>query len=603
METRHALGVSSSTSSHQQIFTAEGDDRTIQGTQQRIAAPGTVTAGAMRLHGRAPAAGEPQQTALRAGEDSPAQRLRDVHRFDRRVPVLRLVEAEPVPAASDDPASRIFEQVAEMIGAERFARSFADQARLVVDGRLVELRAATRSAAGLIERRFGQSLRDAAAAVLGEGVELRFSVDAALAPQGRPAMAESSVPAAARAPVAPREPAPTAARSTRVYRLEDFVVGDSNRLAYNAAVQMADGSLGASPSGTGAPLFIHGPCGVGKTHLLQGVAQRFREMHPGATVRVVSGETFLNEFISAVRHGGGSGMTGHSRSVAGAGGIERFRRQYRRCDLLCIDDVHFLASKQATQQELLHTFDQISQSGARLVLACDRHPREMKSGDGGFSPALVSRFLSGMVAGIDAPDASIREQAARMFACRRGLTLDPAALRLLVDRTRTIPGQTPVSVRDLEGLVTRLEAVHRLHASSGLPATGSIGVLAVERALGMSGNAGSAVVRRPIRAEQIIAQTCLALGVERSDLGAPTRHKRVVLARAAITHLCRELTTMSFPEIARAIGRPSHSTVITAHQRLLKQIQADEVYGIGPGGEAMTIGGLVQSLVGVLTRS
>lgn len=535
-----------------------------------------------------------------------------MHRFDRRVPALRLTAPDPVPSSSipSDAASRISEQLAGMIGAARFAKSFAEQARLVVDGRVVEVRAATRSAAGLIERRFGQPLRQAASAVLGDVVDLRFSVDAALPVPGRPDAQESPAAAVAGVLAAPREAATGGPRS-RVYRLDGFVVGESNRLAYDAALRMAEGLLttgadGAGGSGAmgvaGAPLFIHGPCGVGKTHLLQGIAVRFRELHPGATVRTVSGETFLNEFVSAVRHGGGAGMTGYNRSAAGAGGIERFRRQYRRCDLLCIDDVHFLASKQATQQELLHTFDQISHSGARLVMACDRHPREMKSGDGGFSPALVSRFLSGMVAGIDAPDASIREQAARMFAGRRGLILDPGALRLLVDRTRAVPGRAPVTVRDLEGLVTRIEAVHRLQSPHGASDAGVVGVLAVERALGMTGDQGAAPLRRPIRAEQIIAQTCLALGVERPDLSAPTRHKRVVLARAVITHLCRQLTTMSFPEIARAVGRPSHSTVITAHQRLLRQMDAGEGYGIGPGGEAMTITGLVQSLTEALTR-
>lgn len=602
METRHAQGVSSTASFHHQGFTAEGDDRTISSGEERLASAG-VLSGPVRLHGRA-AGGEPIATTLRAGEDSSAQRLRGVHRFDRRGPALRLTDAGPAPISADDAASKIAGQVAEMIGTERFARSFADQARLVVDGRALEVRAASRSAVGLIERRFGPSLREAACAVLGDGVELRFTVDAALVVRPEPVPIEPQQPAVARMAASRRDPS----ARTRVYRLDDFVVGESNRLAYNAAIQMAEGSpvsAARDGGGVGAPLFIHGPCGVGKTHLLQGIALRFRELHPGATVRTVSGETFLNEFVSAVRHGGGGGMTGYNRSAAGPGGIERFRRQYRRCDLLCIDDVHFLVSKQATQQELLHTFDQISQSGARLVLACDRHPREMRAGEGGFSPALVSRFLSGMVAGIDAPDASIREQAARIFACRRGLTLDPGALRLLVDRTRAVPGRAPVSVRDLEGLVTRIEAVNRLNSAggAGVGEGGTVGVLAVERALGAAAHASAGAVRRPIRVEQIITQTCLALGVERSDLGASTRHKRVVLARAVITNLCRQLTTMSFPEIARAIGRPSHSTVITAYQRLLKQMEAGEGYGIGPGGEAMSISGLVQSLAESLTRA
>lgn len=557
------------------------------------------------------------------GDDVVVRDHRDVHRFDRRGPALRLVghaidteaPAEPV----EDRLHRIRERLVSALGPDRFARILGHPVELSASGDVLCITATSRSAAGLIERRAGSELRSAAAGVLGPAATVRIDVREPavdkVVPSNSPASTTSDVPAAPRAAA---RPVPT--RSVRTYRLDDFVVGESNRLAYNAALQVAE-SIGASSDGSPrSPLFLHGPCGVGKTHLLQGLAQRFRERNPGAVVRVVSGEAFLNDFVSAIRHGGGAATTGHSRSVAmggAGGGIERFRRQYRRCDLLCIDDVHLLASKQATQQELLHTFDQIVQSGAQVVLACDRHPRDMRddagrghggSRVGGFSAALVSRFLSGMVAAIEPPDAHVRERALRQFAQRRGLIIEEPALRLLVDRTAPVPGQSALSVRDLEGMLTRVEAVQRVDVGEGGTNEGPvrIGTLAVRRALGLGDNdvltSASAAMRRPLRAEQIIAHVCVTLGVERSDLASTTRHKRVVLARAIITHACRELTTMSFPEIARALGRPSHSTVITAQQRLARQIESGEVWGIGAGGEGVTIAALVREVIGGLVK-
>ncbi|MCC6907020.1 MAG: AAA family ATPase [Phycisphaerales bacterium] len=507
----------------------------------------------------------------------------------------------------------------ELVGAARFDRYFADQARIEVDGPVVRVIASSPSLAGLLDRRFGQALRDVAIEVVGpiagepkvEFVADSASFEGAPAPgaaRSQAAPARGAAPDAAGTPARP-SPARPAAGSTRTYRLEDFVVGDSNRLAYNAAANLVETSQDRpAHAGTAPLLFIHGPCGVGKTHLLQGLAARFRELHPGAVVRITTGEAFMNEFVHSIKQTTGGAAAGAPRrgGAMSAPGVERFRRQYRRCDLLCIDDVHFLASKQATQQELLHTFDEIALSGARIALVCDRHPRQIRQ----FSPALVSRFMAGMVASIEPPDPAVRERAIRLFAQRRGLILEDAAVRQFVERTRTAPGSPVVGLREIEGLVTRVEAIHRLSPSGDAPR--SVGVLTIERALGDSSSLGPADAAsdlpgsrfsRPVRIETISAQTCTELGVDSSDLGAPTRHKRVVLARAVITHLARQFTTMSYPEIARAIGRPSHSTVITAHQRLQKQVESDESYGIGPEGETMTIRDLLARLRASISRN
>ena len=485
------------------------------------------------------------------------------------------------------------------LGPDRFANSFDSRVRFSFHDGAVEVASPTKAISGLLERRFAETIRQAAIEELGREVPLltvRFVVADAPQPDG-----PSDVAALAaghehdsRAPSNGTVHKPSARRPSRFpttdrMRLDSFVVGESNRLVYNAAVQMAEGQIDAAVgTGQGLPyrhLFIHGPCGVGKTHLLQGIALRFKERHPGAVMRLTSGEQFMSEFVASIRAGGsGSGS-----------GAERFRKQYRRVDMLCIDDVHFLASKQATQSELLHTFDEIERAGARVVLVSDEHPRLLKK----FSPALVSRFMAGMVAGLGAPDGELRDRMVRVFGRQRGLELDDAAVAVLVERTGMLPGGTPVTVRELEGHITRIEALYRLLPEYASIQSGRIGAALVQRALGGSDPAdgtGSARSARPVRIDDIIRSTCAAVTVDPRDLSGKTRHVRVVLARALITHLARSMTTLSFPEIAKALGRPNHSTVITAHQRIQKQLAADEPVDLPDAPETKTIGAVLRQL-------
>ncbi len=483
-----------------------------------------------------------------------------------------------------DAAQRVAAKVRTSIGDERFEGSFANKAVFRVENGALEVAAPNKILSGLLERRFGELLRQVVASEIGD-CPVRFVVAGDLfGPLSFPGVRpepETGEPAVSKAAVAPRKAAPRSTGGER-YRIDTFIVGDSNRLAHNAALQLAEGE---KDSGAFGPLFIHGPCGVGKTHLLNAVAQRFKENHPGAVVRVTGGEAFMNEYVAGVR----------------AGDVEKFRRAFRRVDLLCIDDVHFLSNKQSTQGELLHTLDELERAGARIVLVSDEHPRQIRQ----FSAALVSRFMAGMVAGIQAPDAALREKCIRMFAKQRGLTLEPAAVDTLVQRTGQLPGQEPATIRDIEGLITRIDALHRLvpdYADQAKGAGQNVGVLLVERALGHAG--GSTVIdpgapiraSRPVRIDAVISHTCAALAVDTTDLAGKTRHPRVVMARAIITHLARQLTTLSYPEIARAIGRPNHSTVITAFQRFAKQLEVDGPVEAPGAPEARTLTVLVRQI-------
>lgn len=331
-------------------------------------------------------------------------------------------------------------------------------------------------------------------------------------------------------------------RAFTLRRLEDYVIGDSNRLAFAASEQLAQGAAEAP-----GILFLHGECGVGKTHLLQGICRRRSEYAPRQVVRYVTAEQFTNEYIAAVRDGS----------------LEQFRKRLRRVDLLAIDDIHFFANKSATQAEFLHTIDAIDLSGARVALVSDEHPRHIRR----FSQSLVSRFLSGMVVRVERPDRGTRSELVRRLARERGLDLTTAAEDL-------IAGRCAGSIREIEGSITRLGALVELDGIRG-----QIGPGTVERLLGSEGPATSGSV--PIRLGSIVEAVCERLRVSREDLLGSGRHARTVVARGMVAHLARELTTHSFPEIARALGRDTHSAIHTAAKRLKALVEADGRLAVG----------------------
>jgi len=253
------------------------------------------------------------------------------------------------------------------------------------------------------------------------------------------------------------------------------------------------------------------------------------------------------------------------------GKIEAFRAGLRRLDLLCIDDVHFISGKTKTQGEFLHTFEALGMAGARVALASDHHPREIQK----LGEHLISRCLSGMVVRVERPDAATRTQIVRSLAARRGLLLEPGA-------AESIAANCHGSVRDIEGALARVEAMVRLMPEA--PQAAVVGASVVKGAF-----AGATSLRRmrPIKVITIAGVVCRALNVELSELYGDGRHKRVVLARSLTAYLSRLMTTLSFPEIAQEMKRPNHSTIITACQRMKKQIEQNQPCECEPGGTPM----------------
>lgn len=488
------------------------------------------------------------------------------------------------------PVERVVERLKSALGMETYARVFGHDTRLELsEGHLV-VTVPTSYQANVIRKRFAEHLNRAVLDILpdaasGHDAGWIVQVDRAVAPAPSPPARERSV-----ARRTPRADAPAAGRCLR---LDDFIVGESNRLAHAAAVRLAQAGLSSRSEARAvlgfASLFIHGECGLGKTHLLQGVAERFARLNPAAAVRYTTAEAFTNDYILALREGR----------------LDAFRRNHRRLDLLCIDDVHFVAGKESTQNELLHTLDAIDLDGALVALASDEHPRRVQR----LGERLVSRFMSGMVVRIDPPDADLRLRLVTAMASRRQLHLDEPAARLLAESSAGPQGRG--SVRDIEGLVVQTEAVCRLLPGWSSP-DGRVGLAVVMKALGLNEGErdhAAARPRRPVPLEAIADAVCRSLRVAQPEFLGSGRHKRVVLARSITALLARQLTTASFPEIARAIGRPNHSTVVTAHQRLQRQLRQEAESGesllgrhFGPEFAGHTLRALVDRLYHDLAR-
>jgi chromosomal replication initiator protein len=340
------------------------------------------------------------------------------------------------------------------------------------------------------------------------------------------------------------------------HSLDDFVVGTSNKLAYSAAMALAGG---AAPFET---LFVHGPCGVGKTHLLQGICRAFsKRRRNGRPLRwkYVTAEQFTNEFIQTLR---GKKMG-------------EFRARYRNVDLLAIDDVHFLAAKKATQDEFLHTFNAIQEAGRPVVMASDAHPRLV----GQLNVQLSSRFLAGMVVKIESPDRDTRMEILRRKARSMRLRVGRDVLDYVAQHVRG-------SVRELEGSLIKLAALAALAAG---PVTLEMATDAMADHLARTDSI--------ITLGDIEAAVATFFGMTPADIHSSRRTRTVSAARTVAMFLARRHTRMSFPEIGRHMGK-NHSSVVLGVQRMEKLLAAkgDIIWESPAGRKSMKASKLIELL-------
>jgi chromosomal replication initiator protein len=310
------------------------------------------------------------------------------------------------------------------------------------------------------------------------------------------------------------------------YTFEAFVTGQGNRFAHAAALSVAE-----TPAKSYNPLFIYGGAGLGKTHLLHAIGHYVRQNYPDLDVRYVSTETFTNEFIDAIR-----------TNTATA-----FKRRYRECDVLLVDDIQFLENKEGTQDEFFHTFNSLHQANAQIVMTSDRSPKSIAT----LEDRLRSRFEWGLITDVQPPDLETRIAILRRKADADRFTVPDDVLEFIATHITD-------NIRELEGALIRVSAYAQLNQEP----------LTLELAEKVLSDLLMGREERQITPQVILEATAKAFGFTVDELCGKSRRRPLVTARQIGMYVFRELTDFSYPAIGREFGGRDHTTVIHAVEKV-----------------------------------
>ena len=329
-----------------------------------------------------------------------------------------------------------------------------------------------------------------------------------------------------------------ASRLNSRFVFENFVIGPSNRFAYAAAQAVAE-----APAKMYNPFFIYGPVGLGKTHLLQAISHKIALVHPSLKICYLSSEQFTNELINAIRH----------RCA------DSFRQKYRTIDVLLIDDIHFIAGKESTQEEFFHTFNVLHDLRKQIILCSDRPPKEIAH----LEDRLVSRFNWGLIADIQPPDYETR-----VAILHKKLELE--SVKVPEDVVTFIAREIKTNIRELEGALLRVVASSVLEEKSVT--------------LAMAKTVLKDMVKETVKTisvDMVQKQVAEFFNLSLHELKNKSRHKNIIIPRQVAMYLARKLTKHSLPEIGAAFGGKDHTTILHAVKKveevLLKDYQIKKI--------------------------
>jgi chromosomal replication initiator protein len=317
------------------------------------------------------------------------------------------------------------------------------------------------------------------------------------------------------------------------YSFDSFVVGSSNRFAHAASLAVSD-----SPAKAYNPLFIYGGTGLGKTHLMHAIGQRVLEKSPKAKVLYISSEDFTNQLISAIQN----------RSTLD------FRKKYRSVDVLLIDDVHFIAGKDSTQEEFFHTFNTLYDAHKQIVVTSDRPPKEIQK----LEERLVSRFLYGLVTDIQPPDFETRIAILKKKSEKETIALSEEVFYFLAEKIKT-------NIRELEGALMRVVASAKL--------------IGKEVTIDLTKELLKDMIiegEKKVSVDLIQKKVSEYFDIKLSDMRAKKRSKAIAYPRQIAMYLTRQLTDYSLPEIGEQFGGRDHTTVMHAHDKIENDLKNKE---------------------------
>jgi chromosomal replication initiator protein len=317
------------------------------------------------------------------------------------------------------------------------------------------------------------------------------------------------------------------------YVFDNFVVGKGAELAFTAARAVAD-----RPGTAYNPLFIYGGVGLGKTHLLQATGNEILKRNPNYNILYVSAEKFSNDFISSVRNGT----------------ARDFQNKYRTIDMLLIDDIQFIAGKDATQESFFHTFNELHQADKQVIITSDRPPKAIPA----LEDRLKSRFEWGMIVDVSPPDFETRVAILDKKCAEKSYPLEQKVLHQVATIIQS-------NIRELEGALNKIMAYHQL--KNMIPTPESVKTLLSAY--------DSATIRKNITSQQLIEAACEFYGVNQKDIAGKNREKKLSYPRQIIMYLLRNELKMSFPAIGGELGGRDHTTAIHANEKISKEIEND----------------------------
>ncbi len=316
------------------------------------------------------------------------------------------------------------------------------------------------------------------------------------------------------------------------YTFENFIVGSTNKFAQAACVAVA-----TNPATNYNPLFIYGNSGLGKTHLMYATINRMKQNNPNVKIIYTKGEDFTNHMISCLAN-----KT-----------MEDFRNKYRKCDVLLIDDIQFIAGKTSTQEEFFHTFNDLFEHKKQIILTSDRPPRDIKT----LEERLITRFEWGLLADVEPPDLELRIAIIKKKAEQANVVIPDEVLTFLGENLRS-------NIRQIEGAIKKLGALSFLN---GREITMELAHECISELLG-----GAEPVS--VTVEKIFAAVQRKYGVSKEALTGSKRNKEIVSARHVTVYLIREITELSFPSIAKLFDR-DHTTIIYSYNLIAGKVLMD----------------------------